>query len=128
MKTLLKPLLKIFNRGIRVRAALILGSCLAFLNFGACGYHHVEPVPPAAYFGSTSLSFLKDGHTTRKEIMSHFGGPSRSFEKGRIATYWLDKDFSVTGANRKNSHYSLVLVFESSEGRVLRRHSLVRIK
>jgi hypothetical protein len=83
--------------------AVILWPCLALFMIGSCGYHNVEPVPPDAYARSTELSLLKDGGTSRTDIVSRFGKPSGSFENGRILTYWLHEDYSARGTRNRPS-------------------------
>jgi hypothetical protein len=108
----------------------LITSCLLLVSFqyGACGYHHVEPVRPDAYSRVATLSFLKDGETTRTDIVSRLGQPSGTFEQGRIITYWLDTEYRVAGRGEETTRYSLVLVFESPNEVLLKRHSLDRVK
>jgi hypothetical protein len=86
----------------------------------------VEVVAPEAA-EQTPVSFVKDGQTTKSDIAAQFGTLAASFEEGRILVFALDKKYQVT-AYERDVKYHLVLVFDESEGQVLQKHSLVRIK
>jgi hypothetical protein len=110
---------------------------LAFLGFGlGCAYS----VPLSiAEVETKHLAFLRDGTTTREEILLRFGDPSGVFEDGRILTFRLEaSETSVIPVRREYdrdlpgvtqwrlANLSLVAVFD--EKNVLRRHSLVAVK
>lgn len=108
-----------FCFGLGVLAAL-LGGCAG-----------PEPIHGAR---TDLLSFLKDGHTRREEVIMTLGQPSGSFEKERILTYRVGfdsaqgyyivspKDMRPWGGVR----YSLVLIFE--ENGLLRAQKLVAVQ
>jgi hypothetical protein len=73
------------------------------------------------------LSFIRDGSTTREEVILHLGPPSAEFEGNRILTYRISHDpaatagLSVSGGEQ----YHLILVFDTRN--VLTKHSLVPV-
>lgn len=90
--------------------------------------------PPSS---KTLLDFLKDGVTTKEEVLLQLGQASGAFESERILTYRIGKDdagyFLLDRLNRTDqrgtwamSSHSLVLVFD--ENNTLRRHSLVPVR
>jgi len=99
----------------------------------ACTAHKVQTIDPGVT-RHTSLSFLKDGQTTKKEVRSKLeSSPSAQFEDGRIFTYRLDGKYQAvqrpSGQSPTPWHraqYSLVLVFDAAG--ILQRHSLVRVR
>ncbi|MBI3854302.1 MAG: hypothetical protein HY293_01280 [Planctomycetes bacterium] len=85
------------------------------------------------------LSFLRDGVTTREEVLLRFGDPTGEYESGRILTFRieanekgvipvrreLDRNFGgVTQWSIAN--LSVVTVFD--ETNILRRHSLIAVR
>ena len=94
---------------------------------------HVAPVKDAAVL--KELGFLHPGVTSREEVRTRLGSPSRSYEDGRIASYAVyktaDGRLSVSasaaamapGELSGGERYTLVLVF-TPDG-VLDRQSLV---
>lgn len=90
--------------------------------------------PPSS---KTLLDFLKDGVTTKEEVLLQLGQASGAFESERILTYRIGKDdagyFLLDRLNRTDQRgtwamasHSLVLVFD--ENNTLRRHSLVPVR
>jgi len=87
-------------------------------------------------FEADTLSFLRDGQTTRPEILLKFGTPASKFEGDRILTYDFVRDQSgewrrVGSTTTSDWRFyvlpgtcSLVLVF-SPEG-ILAKHTLVK--
>jgi hypothetical protein len=83
-----------------------------------------------------TLGFLRDGQTTRQEILTHLGTPSARFEGDRILTYdfvrntlgdWRRVGTTVVSDWRFTygpSSCSLVLVFQADG--LLARHTLVK--
>jgi hypothetical protein len=86
------------------------------------------------------LAFVRDGVTTREEVLLRLGVPSAQFEGERILTYRLGLDAKgalgpmspqVAAEDRRfavwtRSAYNLVLVFDP--GNVLRRHSFIEVR
>ncbi|RMF21981.1 MAG: hypothetical protein D6760_08370 [Deltaproteobacteria bacterium] len=124
-----------FERSVRSLAFVTALPILAFLT--ACTTPKVQPLPAADIIRSDLLSFVRDGVTTREEVLLKLGTPSAQFEGGRILTYQIrvgdDGIARVYWPRRSELHpalthwepeiYSLVLVFRN-EG-VLEKHSLV---
>jgi hypothetical protein len=128
---------------------------LLFLGSG-CGYHSVQIASPAPN-EQTPLSFLKDGRTTKTDILARLGEPwtledrrilvfgeengsikleTKSvlgapqiweMEKGRILIFALDRRFRTVSSANK-VQFHLVLVFGDEDNHLLKRHSLIRIK
>ena len=110
------------------------------LLVAGCATPKVQPVPavPAERaMRSHLLSFIRDGMTTREEVLLKLGTPSAQFESGRILTYQIR--FDKNGAlhlvwprrsarnpaltNWEPEILSLVLVFGPNG--LLEKHSLV---
>jgi hypothetical protein len=85
------------------------------------------------------LSFLRDGGTSREEVLLRLGDPTGVFEDGRILTFRLEAsdrgvipvrreyDFDFHGVTQwRLANLSLVTVFDSNH--VLNRHSLILVK
>ena len=81
------------------------------------------------------IEFLHPGHTTREEVLTTLGQPSRAFEQEKILTYRLGHDekqgYYIIDPKQQlmsweSVGYSLVLVFDSNG--VLRKQSLVEVK
>lgn len=105
-------------------AAIVLGAmCLA-----GCATPAIQGADPRL------LEFLRDGASTRDEIMLALGQPSATFQQERILSYRLGEDakqgYFVVQPNSAspwlNVRYSLVLVFDS--GGTLQKHSLVPVQ
>ncbi len=92
--------------------------------------------------GKFLRSVPRDGETTLTQVLAEYGEPHAVFEEGRIVAYRLTytgpqeyvtlTSLAKVKGNRamplyawRNSHFSLVLVFE---GEVVRRHSLVEVR
>ena len=81
-----------------------------------------------------SLSFLKDGRTTKAEVFRRLGKMYAQFEEGSIVAYRLNDKYQVVGRSYASgghlewgtAEYSLVLVFDEYE--IMQRHSLVRVR
>jgi hypothetical protein len=131
---------------------------MAFLSISAaCGNHNVQLVAPKQNV-ETLISFLEDGQTTMSEVMSRLGktntrksGDDRDLifildknnriavmsspvekqewksEDGRILIFILDKKYRIVSSADK-ARFHLVLVFDESDRRILKKHSLVRIR
>ena len=81
------------------------------------------------------IEFLRPGNTTREEVLTTLGQPSRAFEQEKILTYRLGHDekqgYYIIDPKQQlmsweSVRYSLVLVFDSNG--VLRKHTLVEVK
>jgi hypothetical protein len=101
---------------------------LVLLGFMAgCGPHkaQVVPIKPNEL---TPISFLKDGQTTKSEVISRLEErQARKLEAGRILIFALDKKYQVVSfANKARFH--LTLVFDEIDVQILKRHSLVRVR
>lgn len=84
------------------------------------------------------IPFLREGRTTREEVLNRLGHPTGEYDDGRILIYVLQEDVTdrlhsgpVGGAPNRGSQwrptqYQLVLVFGT--GGVLERQSLVRVR
>ena len=110
------------GRGARVMIALLLGS------LAGCAATTIPGASPSL------LAFLKDGASTRAEIMLRLGQPSAALEEEKFLFYRVGgnekKGFYVvrpyaTGS-WGNASYSLVLVFDS--GGLLQKHRLVPVQ
>ena len=125
---------------------------VSLLTLVGCGAALQQVVPDESR--QTLLPYLKDGKTTKQEIIERLGQPSRQFQGGRILTYRLgqlsecghwsceDKglraiEAGVTWDKPRPSRvdslrevyggvYTLVLVFNEAD--VLRKHSLIQIR
>lgn len=79
------------------------------------------------------LEFLRDGSTTREEVLLKLGEPSATLEAEKILTYRIGGDGDLgyfvetrKGDSWQNVQYSLVLVFDSNA--VLQKHNLVYVR
>jgi hypothetical protein len=74
------------------------------------------------------LSLIEDGKTTKDEVLTQLGMPSRQFEGGRIMTYHMtfseEKGFRVDA--KRQFIYNLVLVFDKRN--ILEKHRLLKLK
>ena len=76
----------------------------------------------------TPISFLKDRQTSKDEVISRLGERKiGEFENGRILIFALDKKYQIASSDDK-IRYHLTLVFDEIDGRILKKHSLVRIR
>lgn len=131
---------------------------IVFLSFTAgCGNRKVQLVVPKQN-EKTPISFLEDGQTTKSEVMSRLGKKQAltseddriliftldkkdrievmsrlegkqawEFENGRILVFALDKKYRIESSANK-ARFHLILVFDEIDGRILKKHSLVRIR
>ena len=112
-------------KSVKPRSALsILAIALLILVTG-CGPQKVR-LGGAGQKGDTPISFLRDRQTTKSEIISRLRR-SQALENGRILIFILDKKYRIVRTEDK-VRFHLVLVFDSDEGRILEKHSLVRIR
>jgi len=100
---------------------------------------------------ASNLSFIRDGKTSRSEILAQLGQPASVYENGRIVIYWLQegssgelqattKNMAALGIDTrsyqhnsvygsiesKSGYYNLILVFTDND--ILEEHSLVFIR
>jgi hypothetical protein len=123
----------------RTTFAVLVASVVAGLAAGTGGC--VSPPPTAEAFERDTLRFVRDGQTTREEVLLKMGTPTGQFEGDRILTYRLAPSGNLSGydvyarelmqppgraQNYAPVDFSLVLVF-GPDG-VLRRHSVVPLK
>ncbi|ASW03445.1 hypothetical protein CJU94_35315 (plasmid) [Paraburkholderia aromaticivorans] len=88
----------------------------------------------------TLLEFLRDGTTSREEVILRLGQPSATFEGERIVTYRVGsrKNEGYTISRQRehkwetasdtwvDTHFSLVLVFDDAG--VLKKHALGQVR
>lgn len=122
------------NKTISAVLILLLAGLLT-----ACATPRIQSAG-AELLSTPLLSFIRDGVTTREEVLLKLGAPSADFEEHRILTYRLVPDREGTlhvlwpRASTTRSGftewapgvYSLVLVFKGDG--VLEKHSLVVAK
>jgi hypothetical protein len=74
------------------------------------------------------LPFIENGKTTKDEVLTKLGMPSRQFEGGRIITYHMtfseEKGFRVDV--KRQFIYNLVLVFDKRN--ILEKHRFLKLK
>ena len=89
---------------------------------------------------SAKMPFIRDGITSRQEILNRLGEPVSSFENGRIQIYWMEEVIgghlrdirrrsmpkTPDGVGWEMGLHNLVLVYNSDN--VLEKHSLVFIR
>lgn len=102
-------------------------AALTLLIIAGCA----TPIPGAR---PDLLSFLKEGHTKREEVIVTLGQPSGTFERDRILTYRVGHDagqgYFIISPKEVEPwlfvHFSLVLVFD--EHGVLQTQRLVDVQ
>jgi hypothetical protein len=123
-----------------MKAAVTCSLLIVLALLASCATPRVQPLPAEQVSRSDLLSFIRDGGTTREEVLLKLGRPSAQFEGQRILSYQIQIDkegaahVSWPGRSEQNpvllrwdkDIYSLVLVFGPSG--VLERHSLVGAK
>jgi hypothetical protein len=103
---------------------------LALCCLAGCAGRPEREVPNAPNL----LPFLKDGSTTKEDVLLKLGEPSGRFESERILTYRMadgeNGGLAVTSPRGiggwETARYSLVLVFDDRQ--ILTTHSLVRVR
>jgi len=117
--------------GMACKAKPAVATILVLLAAGlasACSTSPVAPVDPAQVM--QKFGFLRDGATTRQEVVDRMGAPHATYEKNSMVTYVVFGNelgnFNVgippsRGSSR--GEYTLVLVFDARD--VLNKHSLV---
>ena len=118
-----------------MRIADVILVCWISALLGGCAVPRIQPLDTETFL-STAVPFIRDGVTTRRQVLLELGMPSAQFEQQRILTYLLQFEESeltvlmpvrgteVHGYMRWPSQtYNLVLVF--GYGGVLERHSVV---
>ena len=126
----------LFHAGSKIVTIVhLLPAMLIILTIG-CATPRIQPSDPQLLYRSDLLSFLKNGATTREEVVLKLGIPSAQIEGEKILMYQLRADkegrwhliapgWNTYAALRTWSEgtCSLVLVFE--ENGLLQKHSLV---
>ena len=114
-----------------------LAPVLSLFWLMSCETPHIEPIQLDDIENAPVIAFIKDGVTTRQQVLLNLGTPSAQFEGERILTYQLRADSEdqvrVFWPRRSEIHpiltdwqrdiFSLVLVFDSSG--TLLTHSIV---
>ena len=107
--------------------ALIIAGMVAFVT--AC----VAPLQPEEIraLEDRSVAFIVPGKTTREDVLTHFGAPTKAFEGERIFTYRMTLSETVglttspgyqypNGTTTRRVHgYHLVVIFDR-DGKVAR--------
>jgi hypothetical protein len=75
--------------------------------------------------------YIRDGKTSKEEILSRLSEPDNRYERGRIFTYMLCPRLGETHPTNEKSCYSkhtntLILVFGPDD--LVERHSVVRME
>jgi len=119
------------SRAMATRKLLCFRAALAASFLAAlllCGCASAEK----STAGPHVLSFLQDGQTSREEITSNLGSPSRTMQNERFLFYRVGHDrggYFVGELNHRrwaDVRYSLVLVFDDAG--VLKEHSIVSVR
>lgn len=127
------------RRRMLLRAYLVFFPLTLIVILTGCATPRVQTADTKLLFSSELLGFIRDGITTREEVVLKLGIPSAQFEGEKILTYQLRADQAgkwhlvapqinrITGFREwREETCSLVLVF--GEDGVLRKHSLVEAK
>ena len=109
---------------LRFSRRLLIGTWLVVLQ-SACSNITASPVDPS--IAIKKFGFLRDGETTKQEVLDRMGPPVGVNETDRTLTYRVFEnelgkiDLGVSEYLR--AEYSLVLIFNDKD--VLRQHSLI---
>ncbi len=115
--------------GVRGVCVTALAGLLAALAIGCVAAPRIPGAAP------NLLDFLKDGQTTRQDVIVSLGQPSGTFEHEGILTYRVGHDAEQgyylvihrqIGSWEVITAYSLVLVFDDQG--ILRQHKLVPVQ
>ena len=123
---------------VSIRRLKVIISAMAIIILGTgCATPRVQPADPELLFKSELLAFIREGVTTREEVVIKLGIPSAQLEGDKILMYqlWADEAGkwhliapqvnATTGLRAwRKGVCSLVLVF-GGDG-VLQKHSLVK--
>ncbi len=103
----------------------VIVSCLSVFLLAAC-VQHIKEVKEDIQL--KRLPFIEDGTTTKDEVLTKLGTPSRQFEGGRILTYHMtfneEKGFQVD--SERQFMYNLVLIFD--EHNILEKHRMLKLQ
>jgi hypothetical protein len=123
------------KRARATRPWIILVSIFISITGGCASGLHPTPATDEET-AQGPLAFLRDGSSSKEEVILKLGAPAAVFESERILTYRLrhtrEEGMKVMA---KEAHayetwdsvqYSLVLVFDAQQ--VLQKHSLVTVK
>ena len=112
---------------------LLTRVCLVVMILLTAGCAAWTVAPQDQQFVSERLPFLRDGKTSRKEVLSRLGTPDYRHEGGRILAYkiWtcaMEEQRPLIAETRcgDSGTYNLILVFGPDN--LVERHSLVRVK
>ena len=97
--------------------------CLVTVGLAACA-------APVSRGQKGLIDFIRDGVTTRQEVLARLGEPGATYEADRILTYRLGRDQGGDYLFRNKSDWfgvcsNLVLVLDDHG--ILRKHSLVSV-
>jgi hypothetical protein len=107
-----------------------LAAALATLLLASSCAQHATVVAPEAV--SERFKFLRDGETTRREILDRLGDPSHVFELDHVVVYLVREDYygrlkvDPGNTNENDRLYHLVIQF-TSDG-AMERHGLIRLQ
>jgi hypothetical protein len=102
--------------------------CLVFII--ACCASGLKPLD--TNMEKTWLSFIKDGKTTKEEIIITYGSPMKTFTNENILIYsmWFaeTRGQGFIKQERRNTvgEYHFVFVFD--ENNILKRHSFLKVR
>jgi len=124
------------DQGLIGLVLLVFSALPLIILVTGCATPKLQPADPQILFKSDMLSFIRDGVTTREEVVVKLGIPSAQMEGEKILMYQMRADkegkwhltaphWNVTTGLRAwaEGTCSLVLVF--GEDGILRKHSLV---
>ena len=124
-------------KGLTGQVLVIFSALFLIILVIGCATPTLQPADPQLLFKSDMLSFIRDGVTTREEVVIKLGIPSAQIEGDKILMFQLQADkegkwhlttpqWNATTGLRTwtEGTCSLVLVF--GEDGVLRKHSLVK--
>ena len=113
------------GKNIWLAMAVLPMACL--ISIPGCGYQRAKLVV-IKQNENTPISFLRDGQTTKSEVLSRLGElDGREFENGRILMFVLDENYRIA-PSANSAQFHLTLVFDESDRRILKKHGLVRIR
>jgi hypothetical protein len=100
--------------------------CLVFMI--ACSATGLKPLD--TNMEKTWLSFIKDGKTTKEEIIITYGSPMKTFTNENILIYsiqFIERQGFIKQERRSRvGEYHFVFVFD--EHNILKRHSFLKVR
>jgi hypothetical protein len=100
-----------------MKSGICILICLVFII--ACSVTGLQPVDKG--LEATLLPFIKDGKTTKEEIMLKYGSPTKTFTSESSLIYI----YNIRCSNNIPECH-LVLVFD--EHNILKRHSFLKVR